>query len=150
MRITKNYCVLSIILIVISLFSSLAFQPAFSATEQAQSRSYDYVIFTNATSTYAKNGITGAIVYQNSNVTTLFASIPQGTSWYISAGRYVGFLAINQSGTSITGSGIDLTIIECPVGINRNCIQAGNEQAMINTIYIGNLTVNARWMSINQ
>ena len=146
MKINKNYSVSGIILIVTILFSLFALYPTFSTVALAQLDTYDYVVFTNATMTYAKDGVTGEIVYQNSNATALFASIPQGTSWYIEAGTYLGVISINQSQTSVTGSGIDSTTIMCPSGVYRNCIQAvGTDESLLTDIYIGNLTVNGQW-----
>ena len=86
------------------------------------------------------------IVFRNSNATALFTSIPQGTSWFIDAGTYIGVILINQSQTSITGSGVNSTIIKCPSGIYQNCIQAvGTAETLLTNIQITNLTVDGQW-----
>ena len=121
-RCIASTCFALTIVVIVAIFVPTFTHSAFSIIESPQSGPYDYIIFTNATSTYAMYGPTGEIAYQNVNSTALFASIPQGTSWYIEAGTYLGVISINQSLTSITGSGINSTIIICPAGAISNVI----------------------------
>jgi hypothetical protein len=104
-----------------------------------------YDIYIQNSTVYAKDP-SGTIISQNVNATKVFTSIPQGTSWHIEKGTYLGVISLNQSGTSITGDGAASTIIKVPIDTYQNGIEAiGTPDNLLTQIYIANLTVDGQW-----